>query len=362
MMVRFLLKVFFLSTFLLLSVVSPSGAQISITDTEYPTGIGWTVEYYSGGPHDFGFPLPGTSPWDYTSGPTDETETRTVIGKTGAIYSDSFPGANFAIRTVYLISSDTQYTFLSKTPSSLLEYGFSVKTAGDSFVSVYDDPLKALEFPLDFGNTWSDTINYLFFGIPITHELSFNVAAFGTLSVPAFSSLPCLVLRIQNITTVFGLTDTTWSYSWLVENWGNGAVATSNTNNPNFSIASSFERIKGQVGVEEEKSEYRIPNIEFRLNQNTPNPFSKLTAISYQIPNSYPASRISPASPSGRNHVSLKIYDITGRLVYVLVDDLQEPGLYQLPISNNQLPGSGIYFYRLVSGELAETRKMVVLR
>jgi hypothetical protein len=109
------------------------------------------------------------------------------------------------------------------------------------------------------------------------------------------------------------------------------------------------------VGIEESNDEYRTGNFEFRLFQNHPNPFHKLTAISYHLPNSYPASRIS-------HHVSLSIYDITGRLVETLVDEPQEPGVYQLPITSNQLPGSGIYFYRLTTGENILTRKMVLLR
>jgi hypothetical protein len=117
----------------------------------------------------------------------------------------------------------------------------------------------------------------------------------------------------------------------------------------------------GTVGVEEIELRPTLP-LTFYLAQNQPNPFNQHTAISYQIPNSYPASRISPASPSGGNHVSLKIYDITGRLVKVLVDAPQKPGIYQLPISNRQLPSSGIYFYRLTSGEFTDTKKLILLR
>jgi uncharacterized protein (AIM24 family) len=109
------------------------------------------------------------------------------------------------------------------------------------------------------------------------------------------------------------------------------------------------------VGVEEESNdEYRTRNIEFRLNQNNPNPFNKLTAISYIIP-SNPESSIP-------HHVSLNIYDISGRLVKTLVDEPQDPGIYQLPITNDQLPGSGIYFYRLKCGDFSTTKKMIFFK
>jgi hypothetical protein len=111
----------------------------------------------------------------------------------------------------------------------------------------------------------------------------------------------------------------------------------------------------GLVGVEEERDEYRMTNIEFRLSRNYPNPFHSSTTISYQIPTSNPASRIP-------YHVSLNIYDLSGRLIETLVDEHQEPGVYKLPISNYQLPGSGVYFYRLQSGNYTATRKLILLR
>jgi serine protease AprX len=101
------------------------------------------------------------------------------------------------------------------------------------------------------------------------------------------------------------------------------------------------------VGVEE-TPEFNLPNAEFKLFQNQPNPFNKLTAISYQL-----------RAPS---HTVLKVYDIAGKLVATLVDEKQKPGIYQLPITSNQLPGSGVYFYRLTSGGEVETRKMTLLR
>jgi hypothetical protein len=119
------------------------------------------------------------------------------------------------------------------------------------------------------------------------------------------------------------------------------------------------------VGVEEEPGSGGFRNVEFRLFQNYPNPFNKLTAISYQIPSSNPASSISPASPSGGHHVSLNIYDITGRLVEVLVNKHQKPGIYQIHW-DGRIPDSGvrsgIYFYRLQSGNYTNTKKLILLK
>jgi uncharacterized delta-60 repeat protein len=102
------------------------------------------------------------------------------------------------------------------------------------------------------------------------------------------------------------------------------------------------------VGAEEEVSDIGLRNAEFRLLQNQPNPVSDFTAISYQL--------------RAHSYVSIRIYDITGRLVNVLVDAPQEAGFYQLPITNDQLPGSGIYFYRLQASDFRATKKLVVLK
>jgi hypothetical protein len=103
------------------------------------------------------------------------------------------------------------------------------------------------------------------------------------------------------------------------------------------------------VGVDE-----LLPGINptrFYLYQNNPNPFNKLTAISYQL-----------RTPS---HTTLKVYDITGRLVETLVDEWQTPGVYEIRW-NSRTPESGvrsgIYFYRLSAGNETSTRKLILLR
>jgi hypothetical protein len=101
------------------------------------------------------------------------------------------------------------------------------------------------------------------------------------------------------------------------------------------------------VGVEESNDEYRTRNFEFRLLQNHPNPFHKLTTIIYNIPNSH--------------HVSLNIYDITGSLVETLVNETQKHGVYQVQWDGKD-QSSGIYFYRLQTNDITQIKKMILLR
>jgi len=91
---------------------------------------------------------------------------------------------------------------------------------------------------------------------------------------------------------------------------------------------------------------------EFKLYQNYPNPFNPATVIKYQIPKD--------------GFVTLKVYDILGREVSVLVNEFKKSGIYSTSFSvksgnNNQL-SSGLYFYKLTAGEFTEIRKMIVFK
>jgi len=85
----------------------------------------------------------------------------------------------------------------------------------------------------------------------------------------------------------------------------------------------------------------------FLLHQNYPNPFNPSTTIEYQLPR--------------RGYVSLRVFNLLGQVVAVLVDDVQEAGHKSVAFNASHLP-SGVYLYRLAAGELTETKKLVVLK
>ncbi len=92
--------------------------------------------------------------------------------------------------------------------------------------------------------------------------------------------------------------------------------------------------------------EENVPK-EFSLEQNFPNPFNPSTEISYELPKS--------------GHVSLKIYDMLGKEAATVVDEVKSAGRYQVRFDATKL-SSGMYFYRLRSGEFMKTRKMLLVR
>lgn len=85
----------------------------------------------------------------------------------------------------------------------------------------------------------------------------------------------------------------------------------------------------------------------FELSQNYPNPFNPQTTIRYAVPDAGP--------------VSLRVYDLLGREVAVLVDGTLAAGYYTAYFNGEGL-ASGIYFYRLVAAGAVETRKMQLVR
>ena len=92
-----------------------------------------------------------------------------------------------------------------------------------------------------------------------------------------------------------------------------------------------------------------ISNIpeEFALGQNYPNPFNPSTKIEYQLP--------------AKGNVTLRIYDILGRLVSTLVDKEQDPGYYNVTWDASKY-ASGIYIYAIQSGSFTSTKKLILLK
>ncbi|MBU0473296.1 MAG: T9SS type A sorting domain-containing protein [Bacteroidetes bacterium] len=85
----------------------------------------------------------------------------------------------------------------------------------------------------------------------------------------------------------------------------------------------------------------------YELSQNYPNPFNPSTVISYSLEKS--------------GMVSLKIYNILGQEVMSLVNATQNAGQYQVKFDASQL-STGLYIYRIQSGNFVDSKKMMLLK
>jgi hypothetical protein len=91
----------------------------------------------------------------------------------------------------------------------------------------------------------------------------------------------------------------------------------------------------------------------FALGQNVPNPFNPVTTIWYDV-------------PAGGGAVTLRVFDVSGRLVRTLVDGQQIPGwksvVWNGRDDRDRGVSSGVYFYRMDAPGFSSTRKMLLLR
>lgn len=120
----------------------------------------------------------------------------------------------------------------------------------------------------------------------------------------------------------------------LMADWINGQIY-------QFNPPTTIDEDMGQV----------LPEA-FELDQNYPNPFNPSTYIGFRI--------------SKFGFVSLKIYDLSGKLIRALVNEDLTPGSYEMQWDGRNEAGvampSGVYFYRLHSGARSSTRRMILIR
>jgi hypothetical protein len=141
----------------------------------------------------------------------------------------------------------------------------------------------------------------------------------------------------------------TGAYSWVVaaqDTSDECLVKITNLQNSNvYDESDTLFTIENPTGIEENKNN-RLP-IEFDLVQNYPNPFNPSTRINYAVPETTP--------------VTIKVYDIIGQEIAVLVNEVKEAGIYELEFDANKLT-SGVYIYRMVAGNFTAVKKMNVLK
>jgi hypothetical protein len=135
-----------------------------------------------------------------------------------------------------------------------------------------------------------------------------------------------------------GYLDTTWNLGAVeagFEIWQNGSGLTSD----------SFSVTVGSATKIDSPDDSRPTG--FRLEQNYPNPFNPTTKINYELPVS--------------GFVKLRIYDVFGRQVDIMVNEHQSAGVHSVRFDGTSL-SSGMYFYSLQSGMYHNTKKLLLLK
>ncbi len=341
-----------------LVMLSASYGQITITSDEMPHTVGTYIVYDEANSVDVDLGTPGGGrTWNFSSQVTEESYDSWIVDKAETPFADSFPTANLVSKEVVTLK-DTAiiYMYSRLTTDEMVYLGMGTVNPGSTIVMAYEEPM-VWPLPIGYQNSW-----YMYSIFRYTIELMETVMewrihctvdAWGTVNIP-YGSFDCL--RIQQydtmITTVYVMgtpvaADTTgWiSYPFFAENYGQIVSIKSypGETNPNFTTADYFSRLSYfSTGISED--ELLTHNFEL---SNYPNPFTTATEINYTLPQDA--------------RVKLDVFNLVGEKITTLVDGRQTKGAKTVRWDAPDLPG-GIYLYRIETGGVSRTSKMILLR
>lgn len=120
-----------------------------------------------------------------------------------------------------------------------------------------------------------------------------------------------------------------------------------------------FYDLSGSTDVDDPLAD--IPT-NFMLNQNYPNPFNPSTIIKFSVPTVSPSLSADTDKTKRSIYTTLKVYDILGQEIAVLMNEEIMPGEYQVEFDGSKL-SSGVYFYRIdIGSNFSSTKKMILIK
>jgi len=243
----------------------------------------------------------------------DDGNTGTVVGGSGTILRTTDGGANWVGQ-------------LSGT--KLVLYGVSFSDVNNG--TAVGDSGTILR-TTDAGTTWmsqsSGTRNRL-------TGVCFTDAYTGTV-------VGGLILRTTN-------GGTTWApQSSPASGWLRGVTFTDATTGTAVGDAGTILHTTTGGTTWVEKERHAITPREYVLSQNYPNPFNPTTQIQFTIAN--------------RQLTIVKVFDLLGREVRTLLNEVKSPGTYTVEFDGSNL-SSGVYVYRLQAGDFVSAKKMLVVK
>ena len=353
--------------FLTLMIWSGAWAQITITAGDYDLGIGTTRTHYELSSFDgSGFSVnvgttggPQTWIFNESTYPGGESLSLDVLDPAATPFASEFPNANHS----WFFGSDSAdlYTFLEANSNGVYSQGFAAVTDSGNYVEPSVPAEQVFKFPASLNDTWN-SVTVERFSVPgceivDSTVIDHTIDAWGTVELPA-GSFPALRARLNetsysltivNGTVIFADTTVSITYDFFT-NQGPGFLGSVSSlngeTNPNFTTGEYLAFLTNiqTTGIE---NQGRVLASGFELSQNYPNPFNPSTQIAYTLP--------------AAAEVELSVYNLAGQLVSTLVAGRQSAGTHEVSFAADNLP-SGVYFYRLHSGAVELTQKMILLR
>ena len=291
--------------------------------------------------------------------------------KAGVFYGKANSFHIYPKRSIVLISENfcvnAVITSPSGKPMSGLKVNFKIKGVNHDSATIFTNSSGIAQYCYEGPNYGIDTIigksekltdtSIIIRDFPTPVELaSFTSSVSGRdviLSWTTSSEINNSGFEVEKSSVKFQMSNE-WSKVGFVQGIGNSEAV----NNYEFT----------EKGLNTGKYKYRLKQIDFNgnfkyyeltgevnigipdkyeLSQNYPNPFNPVTNLEFGI--------------SKLGFVSLKIYDVIGRELVTLVNEIKEPGYYKIKFNGSNL-ASGVYFYRMTAGEFIAVKKFVVLK
>jgi len=342
-------------------------AQITVTAEDAPSIPGTYFEMSSADTITIDLGQPGANQyWDFSGYQFTSKSYWRVLDPAGGPFKKHFPTANIIYEVTYDNNDTVTYNYATLTQSDLTQLGQAraVISGSDTTVTllaVGDRVTPQLHLPATFGDPeWSSifTMDTLYLGFSVTIlDSNYNrIDAWGTMKTQ-FGEFQCLRVRqdhfqfAQSIFVNFPL-EINVNYFWVAKDYGIIATVTGFSDvtqpnpDPNYTTAESIDIMTNFLTSVNPVARGSIPK-EFKLFQNYPNPFNSGTTISYQL-----------AEPAA---VTLKVFNIAGQQVALLVRQQQQPGSYQLNWNASRLP-SGVYYFQIQANQNILTRKCLLLK
>ncbi len=349
--------------FLHIAAISTALSQISVTSSDYLKQVDvlkTTVRYGSSDTSGLAAVLSSSGinkTWDLTGRTYNLQETTTEVLLTRASSgapsqsTSAFSSVNYVTRRRSASKPlFTDWTYLTHTTSALSYNGYATDSLGVLKSLQTNVPAERIRsYPTTYPGSWSwsSTVTSTSYsgsvgvGVGVGMTGSDVIDAYGTITTPE-GSFACLRMK-RRTDILFGFfTITSYAYDFVDQNRNIASISAGSTGTVPGGV--TYYRQESVTAVS--RTENTLPE-EFALLQNYPNPFNPSTAISYQL--------------SASSFVSLKIYDVLGNEMRVLVNGQKSAGTHTVTFNAQGLP-SGVYFYRLQASGFVQTKKLVVVK
>ncbi len=303
--------------------------------------------------------------WDFSAIPFGVASQTKVVNPNVVPFANQFTGATGA----WELLGGQSWTMFQSVPNQLYSLGnvsvgpWDPDPGIDTLVTVFDMPSLQVQFPVTSSSSWTSlwqyTQVYALYSIQIRDSVKYSVDAWGTIKY-GNKQVSALRVRVEwtiKQTTIFPgapnqtTTTTMLTYQFMSKEYGGVTLTRTPSAQRTYVGAAADYRFVQTTTPVYEVSGSTLPD-EFSVAQNSPNPFNPETSIEYSLPTA--------------NNVTFEVLNVLGQRVWNEDFGMQAAGNYQVRWNgrndhSEQLP-SGVYFYRLTSGDKSVTRKMILLK